>query len=75
MTEPKALLAEVEREGAECAELVGAYPSGSHKQHGSVVKRSRLPFFVAVADDVQVNCPTFRSCPSGAEIVRNSVIG
>lgn len=32
-------------------------------------------FFVAVDDDVRVNCPTFRSSPSGVVIVRNSVIG
>lgn len=40
-----------EREGSDDAELVGAFPSGSHKQHGSVVGRSRSPAFVAVADD------------------------
>ena len=33
------------------AELVGACPSCSHKQHGSVVERSRSPVSVAVADD------------------------
>lgn len=43
----------VEREGSDDAELVGAFPSGSHKQHGSVVERSRSPTFVAVADDVR----------------------
>lgn len=41
----------VEREGADVAELVGAFPSSSHKQRGSVVERSRSPAFVAVADD------------------------
>lgn len=71
----KPFSAEVEREGADYAELVGAYPSGSHKQNGSVVERLRSPSFVAVADDVRVNCPTFRSSPAGVGIVRNSVIG
>lgn len=41
----------VEREGSDVAELVGACPSCSHKQHGSVVERSRSPVSVAVADD------------------------
>lgn len=49
----KAFSAEVEREGSDIAELVVAYPMSSHKQHGFVVGRSRLPSFVAVADDVQ----------------------
>lgn len=40
-------------EGSDVAELVGSGPLSSHKQHGSVVERSRLPFFVAEADDVQ----------------------
>lgn len=49
----KPFSAEVEREGSDDAELVGTYPSGSHKQHGSVVELSRSPSFVAVADDVR----------------------
>lgn len=57
-----------EREGSDDAELVGAFPSGSHKQHGSVVGLSRLHSFVTVADDVRVNCPTLRSSPAGAGI-------
>ena len=65
----------VESEGSDGAELVGAIPSGSHKQHGSVVGRSRSPTFVAVADDVRVNCTKLCSSPAGAEILCNSVIG
>lgn len=49
----KAFFAVVEREGSDGAELVGADPSSSHKQHGSVVGRTRSPTFVAAADDVQ----------------------
>lgn len=47
----------VEREGSDDAELVGAYPSCSHKQHGSVVGRSRSLAFIEVADDVSGEPP------------------
>lgn len=48
----KSLFAVIEREGSGVAELVGAYPMSSHKQHGSVVERSKSPTFIAAADDV-----------------------